>query len=376
MTGRAAREPGLTELLAEVDGLLGEGADQWDMDGRLPEELLRELGARGVLCGQVAAAQGGLALTSLDNGRLTAHVGTRCGSVRSVMTSQGMAAWTIQRLADTGQTAELLPQLVGGRLAAVAFSERGAGSDLSAMDTTIEVDGDSVVLNGNKVWVTAAAYADQLVVFGRCAGGGAAVLVPTSAAGVEVDRIANPMGCRAAGHANVGFSDVRLPGTSVLGGTTGLPMPLLVTTALAYGRFSVAWGCAGILSACREAAARHAGARSQFGKPLIAHQLVAGHIAELYVAEQTVLRACERASACWDANSPELVMAVVLAKYVGATNASKGAALAAQVLASAGALDGHVVARAYRDAKLMEIIEGSNELCQLLLAQHAAAMPS
>jgi len=63
-------------------------------------------------------------------------------------------------------------------------------------------------------------------------------------------------------------------------------------------------------------------------------------------------------------------VATVLAKYVSATQAVRGAAAAVQVLASAGAEDGHVVARAYRDAKLMEIIEGSNEICQLMLAQH------
>jgi methoxymalonate biosynthesis protein len=71
-----------------------------------------------------------------------------------------------------------------------------------------------------------------------------------------------------------------------------------------------------------------------------------------------------------------MVMAAVLAKHVCAGHAVRGAASAAQILASTGAHDGHVVARAYRDAKLMEIIEGSNELCQLLLAQHAVAVSS
>jgi methoxymalonate biosynthesis protein len=69
-------------------------------------------------------------------------------------------------------------------------------------------------------------------------------------------------------------------------------------------------------------------------------------------------------------------MAAVLAKHVCAGHAVRGAASAVQILASAGAYDGHVVARAYRDAKLMEIIEGSNELCQLMLAQHAVAVSS
>jgi methoxymalonate biosynthesis protein len=148
-------------------------------------------------------------------------------------------------------------------------------------------------------------------------------------------------------------------------------LPLLVTTALAYGRISVAWGCVGILRACLAAATAHAATREQFGRPLAEHQLVARHLAELYAGEQIASRVCEHASRCWDAGSPEQVVATVLAKHVSAARAAEGAASAVQVLASAGAADGHSVARAYRDAKLMEIIEGSSELCQLMLAQHA-----
>ena len=368
-----AGEPELKHLQSAVDDFVGpEQAESWDLAGEIPQELLRDFGARGLLCAQLPSAHGGLGLGSLDSGRLTAHVGSRCSSLRSVMTSQGMAAWTIQRLGDPAQTAELLPQLAGGRLAAVGFSETEAGSDLSSMATRIERAGDTVVLDGHKVWVTGAHYADLLVVFGTCEGGAAAVVVPASAPGVHVERVADPLGCRAAGHANVRFDSVRLPASSVLG-SPGAPLALLVTTALAYGRISVAWGCVGILRACRNAAARHADSRTQSGKPLAEHQLVARHLAELLVAEQVAERACEHASECWSAGSPELVVATVLAKHVAAGNAARGASSAVQVLASAGSRDGHVVARAYRDAKLMEIIEGSNEICQLILAQHAVA---
>jgi alkylation response protein AidB-like acyl-CoA dehydrogenase len=139
---------------------------------------------------------------------------------------------------------------------------------------------------------------------------------------------------------------------------------------------SVAWGCVGILRACLAAAVGHARNREQYGKPLAQHQLVARHLTELLVAERTATQICEQASRSWDSRSPDLVMDAILAKYVAAGNAARGAASAVQVLASAGARDGHVVARAYRDAKLMEIIEGSTEICQLALAEHALAVVS
>jgi methoxymalonate biosynthesis protein len=362
----------LAGMIALVTDLVAERAESWDRDGLLPQELLRKLAASGVLCPEVAPTHGGVGLSSLHNGELTAHVGSLCGSVRSVMTSQGMAAWTIHRLGSGEQQTSYLPRLAGGDLAAVALSEPHAGSDLSAMSTQIRVEGDSVVLDGHKVWVTAAHYADLILVIGRYREGAAAVVVPATTPGVTVARIADPLGCRAAGHADVHLDSVRLPADSVLGGA-GQSLPLLVTSVLAYGRVSVAWGCVGILRACLTAAARHARSREQFGKPLSDHQLVSAHLAELFVSEQVSTRVCEHASRCWDFGVADMVIATVLAKHISAGNAARGAASAVQILASAGARDSHVVARAYRDAKLMEIIEGSNELCQLMLARHVMA---
>jgi methoxymalonate biosynthesis protein len=364
--------PGLAGEQAFVSELVGDQAGRWDLAGELPAEILRKLGAHGLLCAEVPAVYGGPGAASRHNGELTAHVGSLCSSLRSVMTSQGMAAWTIQRLGDRDQRRRYLADLTSGQLAAVAFSEPGAGSDLSALQTTIRAEGDAVVVDGEKTWTTGARYADVLVVLGRQDEGAAFAVVPADAPGVSLEPVAAPMGCRAAGHSHVRLDHVRLPASSVLGGG-GQSLPLLFTTALSYGRISVAWGCTGIVRACLAAATRHARRREQSGKPIGQHQLVARHLAELLIAEQVSTRVCEHASQCWQDTSPDLIMASVLAKHVSAGHAARSASTAVQVLGSAGAQDGHVVARAYRDAKLMEIIEGSNEICQLLLAQHALA---
>jgi methoxymalonate biosynthesis protein len=364
----------LANACATVGALVGGQAESWDLTGLVPESVLRELAGRGLLCPQVSVNDGGLGFDSLLTGEYTAHVGSLCSSLRSVMTSQAMAAWTVQRFGDARQRHGYLAQLTHGQLAAVGFSETAAGSDLSAISTRIVREGDMVVVTGEKVWVTAACYADLLLVFGRFEDGVAAVVVvPLSAPGVRVERIASPLGCRAAGHANVWLDAVRVPSGSLLGGI-GQSLSMLVTTALAAGRLSVAWGCVGILRACLAAATEHARTRSQFGKLLAEHQLISRHLAELFAAEQVSTRICEHASRCWDAHSVDMVAATVAAKYVSARNAVSGAATAVQVLASAGARDGHLVARAYRDAKLMEIIEGSNEICQVMLAEHALSL--
>ncbi|WP_433733306.1 acyl-CoA dehydrogenase family protein [Nocardia sp. CA-129566] len=363
----------LAEHRAKLGTLVGDNAERWDLTGELPIELLRTLGSAGVLCAQVPADHGGLGASSSQNGEFTAYAGSLCSSLRSIMTSQGMATWTVQRLGDRDQRRAYLEALTTGQLAAVGFSEPEAGSDLSAIGTEIRPDGDSVVLEGQKKWVTGARYADLLVIFGRHREEAAAVVVPADTPGVLIQPVEAPLGCRAAGHANIHLDAVRLPATAVLGGG-GQSLSLLFTTALTYGRMSVAWGCVGILRACLAAATDHARGREQSGKPLAQHQLIARHLADLFAAEQTSTRICEHGSRCWDDGSPDLFAAAVLAKHVSAGNAARAATSAVQVLASAGAVDGHVVARAYRDAKLMEIIEGSNEICQLILAQQALAV--
>lgn len=364
----ADRYAAAAELVAEA---VGGRADEWDLAGRIPDEVVRRLAERGVLCPDVPTEFGGLGLSAAELGEFTADVGSRCSSLRSLMTSQGMVAWAVRRFGEQRQQATYLPRLASGALAAVAFSERQAGSDLAAMTTRVAVTGDRVEISGSKIWVTGAAYADLLLIFGRHADGAAAVLVPTDAPGVRVTRVPDPMGCRAAGHADVELDGVTLPAADGVLLAAGLPLDWLITSVLTHGRLSVAWGCVGILRACLAAAAGHADTREQFGKPLAEHQLVARHLAELHVAEQASTRLCEHASRCWDDGSPQQVTAAVAAKHFAATQAARGAASAVQVLASAGARDGHPVARAYRDAKLMEIIEGSSEISQLLLARHA-----
>jgi methoxymalonate biosynthesis protein len=352
-------------------GALAEGdAGGWDLAGEIPLDVLRKIGEQGVLCAEMPTEYGGIGATSLENGEFTAYVGSLCSSLRSVMTSQGMAAWTVQRLGTPEQRRSLLPGLASGRLAAVAFAEPGAGSDLSAVSTTIRREGDDVVVDGQKRWITVGCYADLLLILGRLEDGAAFVAVPSDAPGVRIEKATNPLGCRAAGHANLFFDGVRLPADRVLGGGA-MMQSMVMTSALTYGRMSVAWGCVGILRACLRAASTHAATREQFGRPLAEHQLVARHLAELLVSERAATHACEQASHAWDTGSPRTAMEAVLAKHTSATHASGGAASAVQVLASAGAQDGHVVARAYRDAKLMEIIEGSNEICQTLLARDA-----
>lgn len=361
--------PADTGAIGLLSRLVAPYADDWDRTARMPVEVARELGAAGLLCGQVATEYGGRGWDAVADGEVTAYAGQVCSSTRSLMTSQGMVAWALSRWGSDKHRARFLPQLVSGSLAAVALSEEQAGSDLSAIRTGIIVEAGTARISGHKVWVTGAAYADFLLVLGRYGDGTALAMVPADVPGVTVRPRAHPLGCRAAGHSDVYLDDVVLPEWYVLPGA-GAPFGLPAQSILLAGRLSVAWGCLGIIRACLRACTRHATTRRQFGERLIDHQLVARRIGDMVAAEQVVLRMCEYAAGCWRDKALELPAAALTAKYEGSTRAAAAAASAIQVLASA-VEDGHPVARAHRDAKLMEIIEGSTEMCQLQLAQLA-----
>jgi methoxymalonate biosynthesis protein len=169
------------------------------------------------------------------------------------------------------------------------------------------------------------------------------------------------------------FDNVQVPEDNILG-HDAQSLLLIITTTLSYLRLSVAWGVSGYCEPALPQAASHARTRRQFGKPLEQHQLIKRYLAELFVLEQSAAQLCEHASRSWDAGTPDTAIKAVLAKQVSARNAAQGSAMAVQVLASAGARGSDLVARAYRDSKLMEIIEGSTEICQLLLADHAMSL--
>ena len=309
----------------------------------------------------------------MANGELTAHIGSLCSSLRSVLTSHGMAAWIVQRFGGDEQRTAFLPRLTGGELAGVAFSEPGAGSDLAAMRTTVRRRTTGSSWTGRRsgsprpstptCWWSSASPAPAR----------RPSMVPTATPGVRLEPVPNPLGCRAAGHANVWLG----PGATA-GRPSGRHRPAVAAAGHLGPDVRPAVGGVGLR---RDPARLPSGgdpARQGKGavrRPLADHQLVGRHLADLYATEQTADRVCEHASRCWDDGSPDMVPASVVAKYVSAAGAARGAAAAVQVLGSTGADDGEVAARAYRDAKVMEIIEGSTEICQLLLADHALAVP-
>jgi alkylation response protein AidB-like acyl-CoA dehydrogenase len=154
-------------------------------------------------------------------------------------------------------------------------------------------------------------------------------------------------------------------------GRAGFGLSHVAASALDYGRYSVAWGCVGLLRACLEASVRHAHERRQFGSLLKDHQLIRRMLTDMMTDARAARLLCLRAGNLKDAGDPSASVETLVAKYFAARAAMRAAGDAVQIHGAVGCSAESPVSRYFRDAKVMEIIEGSNEIQQLTIADYA-----
>jgi methoxymalonate biosynthesis protein len=356
--------------VAAFAAAVADDAAVWDNDGSVPAEVLRAMGGAGLLGIDVPRRHGGLGGDPLALGKACAVLGGVCSSLRSLLTVQTMVAAALARWGSTDQRDRWLPALLGGRTrAAFAATEHGAGSDLAAVETTVEHHSGHVTVRGHKLWVTSGRVADVFLVLGRSAAGPVAVLVEGDRPGVQREPVTGQLGLRAAELAHVRF-DVRVPRGNVIA-TDGFGLTHVVGTALDHGRFTVAWGCAGLARSCVEQAAAHAVDRTQGGVALADHQLVRALLARSLVDTTAAEALCERAAEARRSAASTAIADTVVAKYAAAKAAAAVSRDALQVLGASGCARDSLVGRLFRDAKVMQIIEGSDEVAELHIADHA-----
>ncbi|MEV0326005.1 acyl-CoA dehydrogenase family protein [Micromonospora echinospora] len=355
---RAEAVPGL----AEFGQRYGPEAGEWDRAGRLPTDVLDAVRRAGWLGAAVPAAHGGTELDALTFGRLCAGIGAVCSSVRSLVTVQSMVADVVARRGDASQRDTWLPRLADGTvLAALAATEDTSGSDLAAVRTRIDHTPGGLRITGRKLWVTFGELARVFLVLGVSDAGPTAVLVPRDTPGLTVHPVRGQLGLRAAMLADVVLDGVVVPAGNQLARAGG-GLTHVVAAALDHGRFSVAWGCVGMAEACLEISARHAVSRRTGTGVLADRQLVRRLVTDMVAAVTSARLVCEDA-ARWRQTRPRPDR-TMLAKYVAAGAAARVTRDAVQVLGARGCAPGHPAERFFRDAKIMQIIEGSDEVCQ------------
>lgn len=346
-------------------------AAAFDVAGAVDRDVVAQLAGAGYLGATISGAHGGPGMDAVTYGLLCEEIGAACSSVRSLLTVQNMVAATIGRWGTSAQRDEWLPRLASGEaVAAFCLTEPRTGSDAAAVQTSFDDAGDGWVVTGRKLWVTFARLADVFLVVGRAESGVVAALVPKEAEGLSLRPVGGQLGLRAAMLAEVVLDGCRVPKESTLA-RPGFGFSHVASTTLDHGRYSVAWGCVGIARGCLDASAAYASEREQFGAPLRDHQLVRRMIADMQVSTDAARLMCIEAGRLRAASDPGSIEATMAAKYFASTVLPRVTNDAVQVHGANGVDPAYAVERHFRDAKVMQIIEGTDQMHQINLAEVA-----
>lgn len=354
-----------------VDAHVVPGANAWDRQELMPPEVVRQLADRGYLGAVVPLSKGGAGLDSLEFGLLNEELGRGCSSLRSLLTVHSMVALTISRWGTEPLKARCLEKLAQGRVIGVfALTEAEAGSDAREITTEAIESGDDFVLTGHKKWITFGQMADLFLVFARSRRGSCAFAVERSTPGLVILPVHGILGTRASMMAELHLEQCRVPKQNLVG-APGFGLSHIASSALDCGRYSVAWGCVGIGQACLESSLEYAGQRKQSGAVLREHQLIQRMITQMVVGVKAARLLCFHAGQLRDAGDPASIVETSIAKYFACRTAAEIARDAVQIHGANGCSSEYPVERFYRDAKIMEIIEGSNEIQEIIIAQSA-----
>ncbi|MFL0414947.1 isovaleryl-CoA dehydrogenase [Sphingomonas sp. 179-I 2A4 NHS] len=360
-TTRRFADEKIMPLAAKID------ADDWfPRDELWP--AMGELGLHGIT---VEEEYGGLGLGYLEHviaceevSRASASIGLSYGAHSNLCVNQ------IRRWASPEQKAKHLPKLISGEhVGSLAMSEAGAGSDVVSMKLKAEKTGAGYVLNGTKFWITNAAYADTLVVYAKTGEGSRGIttfLIEKDMPGFSIGQKIDKMGMRGSPTAELVFDNCEVPDENVMGPVNGGVGVLM--SGLDYERTVLAGIQLGVMQACLDVVLPYIRERKQFGQPIGAFQLMQAKVADMYVALNSarayvyaVARACDSGQTTrFDAAG-----AILLASE----NAFKVAGEAVQALGGAGYTKDWPVERFLRDAKLLDIGAGTNEIRRMLIGR-------
>lgn len=351
----------IAPLAAKVD------ADDWfPRDELWP--AMGELGLHGIT---VPEEDGGLGLGYLEHviaceevSRASASIGLSYGAHSNLCVNQ------LRRWANAEQKAKYLPKLISGEhVGSLAMSEAGAGSDVVSMKLRAEAVDGGYKLNGTKFWITNAAYADTLVVYAKTGEGSrgiTAFIVEAGTPGFSIGQKIDKVGMRGSPTAELVFDDCFLPESQVMGPLNGGVGVLM--SGLDYERAVLAGIQLGIMQACLDVVIPYVRERKQFGQAIGNFQLMQAKVADMYVALNSarayvyaVARSCDAGRTTrFDAAG-----AILLASE----SAVKVANEAIQALGGAGYTKDWPVERFWRDAKLLDIGAGTNEIRRMLIGR-------
>jgi butyryl-CoA dehydrogenase len=275
------------------------------------------------------------------------------------------------------QKKEWLPQIGNGdKFVAFCLSEKFAGSDAQGLSVTAVEDGDDYIICGEKKWTTNGGVADLYTVF--CVTDPtsksrriSAIVVEKGTPGFEVKKVEDKMGIRCVPVVETHFDNVRVPKSNLIGGRAGLGFKHAMMT-LDYARPGVAAQAMGAAQGALDLANVYANRRKQFGAPISSHQMVQQMLADMAIQTNAARWLVYSAAAQIDTEGPgpEASKVAAMAKCYASDVAVKVATDAVQIFGGYGFMEDYPIAKFYRDAKILQIYEGTNQVQRLVIARH------
>jgi alkylation response protein AidB-like acyl-CoA dehydrogenase len=347
-------------------------AAQWDREQTFPREAIGRAGDLG-FCGLYAPERiGGLALPRLDATLVFEQMAAVDPSTTAFITIHNMATWMLGTWGRPAVCDRWGEDLTSGRkLASYCLTEPGAGSDAGALKTRAELQGNEYVINGGKAFISGAGATDVLVLMARTGGGGAggisAFALPADAPGISYGKKEHKMGWNSQPTRTINFDNVRIPADHLLG-EEGEGFRIAMK-GLDGGRINIATCSVGAAQGALDAARRYLHERKQFGKPLASFQALQFKLAdmatELVAARQMVRLAASKLDAGHADASTYCAMAKRFATDAGFTVCND----ALQLHGGYGYLAEFPLERLVRDARVHQILEGTNEIMRLIVAR-------
>lgn len=357
-----------------VDEQLMPLGDKIDREDHFPrDEVWKAMGDLGMHGITVDEEDGGLGLGYIEHVIAVEEVARASASLSlSYGAHSNLCINQIRRWANPEQKAKYLPKLISGEhVGSLAMSEAGAGSDVVSMKLKADAVQGGYILNGTKFWITNATEADTLVVYAKTDGsagsrGITAFLIEKDMPGFSIGQKIEKVGMRGSPTAELVFDDCEVPEENVMGPVNGGVGVLM--SGLDYERVVLAGLSIGIMQACLDTVIPYVRERKQFGKPIGSFQLMQGKVADMYVALQTARAYVYAVAKACDANQTTRFDAAGAILYAS-ENSFKVAAEAVQALGGAGYTTDWPVERYMRDAKLLDIGAGTNEIRRMLIGR-------
>ena len=348
-------------------------AGHYDETGEFPVELFKEAWELGLMNVEVPEAYGGLELSTTDGCLISEELSYGCSAVATSIMANHLGSLPLLIAGSADQKKEYLGRLTSEfSFCSYACSEPEAGSDVAGMQTRLTRDGDHWILNGQKRWITNAGHAGFYTGFGTMDPalrhkGITAFVIPRDLPGVSTGKKENKLGQRASDTCDVMFDNVRLGPEHILG-APGNGFAIAMET-FDKSRPMIAALCAGLIRRCQEESRSYALERKAFGAPIAQHQAVQFMIAEMVMAYEATRMLYLKAAFEVDRGIKRTSTSAI-AKALGADWAMKAATDAVQVFGGYGYTKEYPVEKLMRDAKLLQIYEGTSQIQRVVIARN------